>query len=284
MGDIGVYSTRSLDARGLRRADLRRAVESGALHRVRRGWYAVPNARPEIVAAARIGGRLTCLDALRHHGVWSLPSGGLHVRVSSGVSLGRVAAGVHIHWRPERLEPGLDDPAEALRMAASCVDLRQLVIAADSVANSRVLSPSQLRDVLDATPRGRRARALHDPAAESGIETMLRLALRRHRLHVRSQVNIPGVGRVDFVIGQRLVVEADGFEWHGGRDAFERDRSRDRELVRRGHVVLRSSYRQIVDDLDLVVRAILDVVRRRDHLWRAVHRAQLSESGYFVDL
>jgi len=97
-------------------------------------------------------------------------------------------------------------------------------------------------------------------------------------------VVIPGVGRVDFLIGERLVVEADGYEWHASREAFERDRERDRELVRRGYVVVRASYRQVLDDLDAVILAILDVVRRRDHHWRAVHRAQLSAGGYLVDV
>lgn len=278
----GLLSRRMLQDRGLSDTAIRRAVDAGTLRRVRRGWYALPSAPAETVAAARIGGRLTCLDALRWHGVWTLPADALHVRVSSGTSLGRTD-GARIHWTSERIEPGIDDVADALRMAASCIDLRQLVIAVDSIANRRLLGEEQLDAILGATARGRAARVLHDPAAESGIETILRLALRRHRIRVRSQVGIPEVGRVDFLIGQRLVVEADGFEWHGGRDAFERDRDRDRELVRRGYVVMRPSYRRLVNDIDVVVEAILTVVRRRDHRWRVVHRRQLSESGYLVD-
>src|SRR5690606_29569534 len=118
-----------------------------------------------------------------------------------------------------------------------------------------------LRALLHATARGRRVLALHDPAAESGIETLVRLALRRHRIRARSQVTIPGVGRVDFLIGDRLVIEADGFEWHGSREAFERDRDRDRELVRRGFVVIRLSYARVMGDLDGAMLAVLDVVR-----------------------
>src|SRR3546814_9517071 len=62
----------------------------------------------------------------------------------------------------------------------------------------------------------------------------------------------------------RLVIEADGYDWHGGRVEFERDRERDRELVRRGYIVIRASYRQVTTDLDAVVSAALDVIRRRD--------------------
>lgn len=112
---------------------------------------------------------------------------------------------------------------------------------------------------------------------------MVRLAFRRHRLRLRSQVVIPTVGRVDFIIGDRLIIEADGYEWHADPARFERDRARDRELVRRGYAVIRVTYRQAHDDIDEVTRAVLDVVRRRDHRWRAAHRSQLSAWGYLVD-
>src|SRR5690606_16212758 len=102
-----------------------------------------------------------------------------------------------------------------------------------------------------------------DPAAESGIETLVRLALRRHRIRSRSQVVIAGVGRVDLLVGERLVIEVDGYRWHGDRAAFEADRDRDRELVRRGYVVLRPSYERVTTDLDRVMVAVLDIVRRR---------------------
>lgn len=279
----GLYSTRLLRANGLTKHDVRRAVAAGTLTRPRRGWYATGTTPPEVITAARVGGRLTCLGALRLHGAWTLDEPELHVRVADGVAIGRVGR-VHVHWTPQRIGPGVDTVAEALRSAITCADLRSLVIAIDSLANRGILGTTELRAVLDTTSRGRRAWALHDPAAESGIETLVRLGLRRHRIRVATQVSIAGVGRVDFLVGQRLVIEADGYDWHGDRVAFERDRERDRELVRRGYVVIRASYRQVTTDLDAVIVAVLAVVRRRDHQWRAVHRTELSESGYLVDV
>jgi very-short-patch-repair endonuclease len=44
---------------------------------------------------------------------------------------------------------------------------------------------------------------------------------------------------------QRLVVELDGFETHGTRDAFERDRARDRQLLAAGWRVARITKRQL---------------------------------------
>lgn len=279
----GLFSTRHLRASGLRRADIRRALEGGALARVRRGWYCVPSAPPEVVTAGRVGGRLTCLAALRMHGAWILDIDAAHVRVADGVSVIH-QPGIRIHWTSERVGPGLDSVEEALTAAVACVDFRALVVVADSLANRGILTPVRLQAVLGITPRGRRVLAVHDPKAESGIETLVRLALRRHRIRARSQVVIPGVGRVDFLIGDRLVIEADGYDWHGGREEFERDRERDRELVRRGYIVIRASYRQVTTNLDEVINSALDVIRRREHRWRAIHRTQLSESGYLIDL
>lgn len=279
----GLHSTRELRAAGFRTRDIRGAVVSGALQRPRRGWYATPGTPPDLVTACRVGGRLTCLGALRLHGCWVPGVFGVHVRVADGIEVTRIA-GSRLHWSTARVGPGLDSPEEALSTAADCLSLRELVIVADSLSNRSILSMPSIARALTRTPRGRRALELVDPRAESGIETMLRLALRRLRVRVRSQVVVPGVGRVDFLIGERLVIEADGYEWHADRDAFERDRARDREFVGRGYLVLRVTYRQAHDDLDAVTVAVLGIVRRRDHRWRAIHRSQLSSWGHFVDL
>jgi very-short-patch-repair endonuclease len=217
------------------------------------------------------------------HGCWVPESVGIHTRVADGVAVAPVP-GVRIHWTPERVGPGVDGVEDALACAVICSDLRALVVVIDSLANRRMIAPWRLRGILATTPRGRQALGLHDPRAESGIETLVRLGLRRHRLRARSQVTISGVGRVDLLIGERLVIEADGYEWHADRATFERDRERDRELVRRGYVVIRASYAQVMHDLDAIMLAVLDVIRRRDHRWRAVHRSQLSERGYLINL
>jgi very-short-patch-repair endonuclease len=47
---------------------------------------------------------------------------------------------------------------------------------------------------------------------------------------------------------QRLIVEVDGFAYHAGRRAFERDRARDARLTASGYRVLRVTYRQIVEE------------------------------------
>ena len=113
--------------------------------------------------------------------------------------------------------------------------------------------------------------ALADGRAQSGLETLARLRLRSRGLKIRVQVTIPPVGRVDLLVGDRLVIELDGDEWHSTREQREEDRRRDSALVARGYLVMRAGYHRVLDDWDAFEREVLAVVRRREHRWRAVH-------------
>ena len=48
--------------------------------------------------------------------------------------------------------------------------------------------------------------------------------------------------------GANLIVELDGAATHNTRDAFERDRARDRRAVASGHRVVRITWRQLHED------------------------------------
>ena len=54
----------------------------------------------------------------------------------------------------------------------------------------------------------------------------------------------------------RLVVELDGWQAHGTRDAFERDRRRDRALTLAGYRVLRFTWREVVHEGHVVAAGI----------------------------
>jgi very-short-patch-repair endonuclease len=62
---------------------------------------------------------------------------------------------------------------------------------------------------------------------------------------------------------QRLVVELDGFEFHGTRRAFSRDRHRDAVLAAAGLHVLRLGWHEVVDEPSLGVAAVSRWLRRR---------------------
>jgi very-short-patch-repair endonuclease len=265
-----VMTTSHLLRLGYTRADLDRALGDGRLTRIRRGWWALPDADPSMVTAVRAGGRLGCVSLLALRGVWSPDDGRVHVRVARGATV-RASPGVVLHWTKEPLarEIALDEANDAMACAVRCLDLRHLVAAADSAANTGLIDTPTMELMLSASARGRRVLTLWDPRAESGLETYVRLALRSARFPVRSQVVIAGIGRVDLPVGDRLVIELDGAAWHGGIADFERDRARDRALIARGYVVMRATYRQVMFELPAIIEQIRTLVRRREHRWRA---------------
>ena len=125
-------------------------------------------------------------------------------------------------------------------------------------AKARRMIPRELHHLLARTDR----------RAESAAESLVRQRLHAARLRLRSQVRIQGVGRVDFLVGRRLIVEVDGHEHHSSPEDMARDRRRDRRAMLRGYLVIRITWRMIADDWDTVQRDILALVRSRQHLRR----------------
>jgi very-short-patch-repair endonuclease len=173
-------------------------------------------------------------------------------------------------------DSAVDGVKASLAHYIRCASTESAVVALDSALNGTstgtpLISRADLAEILSTLP-GKYAglAALVDANAQSGLETLARLHLRSKRLRVRTQVQIAGVGRVDVLIGDRLVLELDSRLHHLG-DGYETDRARDLELFRQGFVVLRVSYRTVLYDWKSVEDAILMAVRRADHLRRAVH-------------
>ena len=274
----GLAATFELYEGGFTRNDIRRAVSRGALLRVRQGWYAPPGIQPELIQAARVGGRLTCLSGIRSHGLWTYPTTSLHVAVTEHACrlrqptdmrkrLDRSAA-VRTHWRQD--EPSgsrlLLDPVECLSDLLRCQHPEVAISAADSALHQGVVALPQWLGLLAQLPKALvRLLPAPDARSESGIESLTRIRLAKYRLPIRSQVNIPGVGRVDFLIGERLVVEVDGAEYHTDPVQFEADRRRDAVLSRLNYRVLRFSYRQVMFRWHEVEAAVLAAVIRGDH-------------------
>jgi very-short-patch-repair endonuclease len=61
-----------------------------------------------------------------------------------------------------------------------------------------------------------------------------------------------------------LILEVDGHQWHGHRQAFERDRARDQKLVAAGYAVVRVTWRQLTERPLVVVAVIAKALARRD--------------------
>jgi very-short-patch-repair endonuclease len=68
---------------------------------------------------------------------------------------------------------------------------------------------------------------------------------------------VAGVGRIDIAFPDlKLAIEVDGRAWHVADDRFQRDRSRQNELVRRGWTVLRFTWADLVTRPQHVVLTI----------------------------
>lgn len=284
----GVASTSALVALGARLTAINDAVERGSVLRLRRGWVALPDGPPDVIQAVRVGGRLSCLSVLRRERVWCATDSRLHVRVAPAahnlssphdrrIPLGRperFGIALHRSHRADLPEPEgpVDSFAWALLHAITCQPRDDAVVTLDSALHSGRVSRTGLEFLTVRLPAKYRALLeLTDPGAASGLETKARLGLNRYNIPYRSQVQIPGAGRVDILIGDRLVLEVDGREWHSGAAAYARDRSRDLALIECGCLALRLSYDQVMGEWPRVIAVIRRLVARQEHRWSPRH-------------
>ncbi len=257
---LGASWWRALILAGVTDGDLRGAVRRGQVLALGGGTYALPDAAPDAVVAARLRGRLTCWSAAKRHGFDLLREPRLpHVVVPRNHAVDTKDAVVHRATAPGRtpVVPVLHALVAVLR----CLETLDAVVVVDSALRQGAVR----RRALDSQLRGpgsveaRRRLGLSDARSGSVIETVARLALRQAGLSVDCQVVVPGVGRVDLVVDGWLVVELDGFTYHADRDRYRNDRRRTNALVVRGYRVLRFSYEDVMFRLTDVVAHVVAV-------------------------
>ncbi|WP_144659283.1 DUF559 domain-containing protein [Paenarthrobacter nicotinovorans] len=87
----GAATAKSLYAAGFTRRDLAKAISGGAVFRLHRGVYVSRKAAPDVVAAFRANGKLTCVSAARFYRLWTLNSDkDLHLSCGTGLARHRV--------------------------------------------------------------------------------------------------------------------------------------------------------------------------------------------------
>jgi very-short-patch-repair endonuclease len=270
--ELGGVARRGTLLRLVARVDLERAVAAGDVVRDARGRYALPDADPGLRVAARLGGVLSLTSAAQVHGwavktVPDLP----HVTVSRSRKMGHVSD-AHVHFGELSAADTVDGVAGVEVTLAQCLRMLpfdEALAVADSALREG-LDPGVLRAVGE-TARGPGSRQMlrvareASPRAANPFESVLRaLALEVAGLAVRPQVTIrePGlVARPDLVDERlRIVLEADSFEWHGGRGALARDARRYNLLAVNGWLVLRFAWEQVMHDPDYVLRTLVAAV------------------------
>lgn len=265
----GIVHRSVLLAAGASPRALRTAVARGDLQRIRRSWLATRAAPPDLRAAASSTARLACVSAARHRGWWMPPGADdrLHLHVLPHAEAPRADAVVH--WTspivPASRTTLIESIEDTLDHVAACADPETAVVLWESACRLEALTPAELARVRwrSASARGLCAEVsgLHD----SGLETIFAVRMRPLGLALRFQVPVAG-RRVDALIGERLVVQLDGFAFHSTSADRTRDVAHDRELVARGYTVLRFTYVEVLHRWPVVERAIGRAIAQGAHL------------------
>jgi very-short-patch-repair endonuclease len=263
------------------------AVRCGDLHRIFRGAYALGYPTHDGDQSRLRAAALACgADAVISHRsaaalLGLLDKGPAVIDVIAPPSRGRKIDGIRFHRvRTPRLnEVGTVDGIPCTSPARTLVDLAGMVGdwtlrgAFERAAQRRLLDIAAIEASMDPGRRGVGSlRALVEewrraaPAAKKGrlkspLEAkVLPLLLRRDlpTPHLNAPVEIAeGRIEVDFLWPEdRFVVEADSRDFHGTAVAFERDRWRDRELMRAGYSTLRVTHREAETEAEAVVDTI----------------------------
>lgn len=257
----GISHTSDIRAAGFTVHDVAGAVAAGALQRVRRSWIAVPECDARRIAAATVGGRVTCVSAAALRGFW-LPASAVHdkTHVSVPGTASRIdAAMVRVHWgtgpaptgRSEHEDPILN----VLFHVAHCLPERDALAVWESAVRQKAVPADVLGLVAWRSSRAAALAAVVSTLSDSGLETRFVDGLRRAGISVRQQVWIDG-HPVDGLIGRSLVTQIDGFAHHSRAADRRRDLEADARLVMRGYVVLRFDYHQVLFQWDRVLETI----------------------------
>lgn len=266
-GQHGLVTRRQALAGGVGAGAIRDRLRRGSLHPEHRGVYLVGHpVRPSLArehAAVLACGERVLVAGHSAAALWRLPAEaapdavqvlavGRHVRSRPGIEVRRAERlssadvrrieGIPVtspartivdlagRVTPEGLER-LVHEAQVLRLASPRAVAAALV-RAGAVAGARTL-----RALLESGSRG---------ATRSEAERVLRRLVSAAGLPQPAINARLGPYEVDALwSGERLVVEVDGFRFHGTRRAFERDRRRDAELQAAGYRVVRFTWRQL---------------------------------------
>jgi hypothetical protein len=256
----GVVSAAQLHEIGFDEAAIRRRVAAGRLHRLYRGVYAVGhtivNREGRWLAAVLACGDGAALSHRTAAALWGIrPTASARIDVTvprtSGV---RSSSAIVVHRPRQPAETTRLDgipvttPGQTLADLATALPRRQLEKAVE-MAEVRRLHVAPPRD--HAGLQRLRQAAVHAlPATtRSPLEDAFLELCDNHGIP-RPLVNTVVEGyEVDFCWPElRLIVETDGFEHHGTRAAFERDRARDARLTARGWRVVRLTDAQVRND------------------------------------
>lgn len=267
----GALRRRDLALDRTSRRALRDLVEEGAV--VERGGVVfAPGTDWPLIACRMLGGLLTCHSALAYYSLPELPHPGtVHVAIPSSRGRVRPLAGVVVHREPARWPPGMSPPVAPPRLLVArmlrCAEETPAVVVADAALRRGLVSRAELAAMLRSNrsggPLGHRRLARCREKARSPIESIARLELEDAGHSVEVGVDVPGVGEVDMLVDDRLLLETDGYQFHSSKGDWANDRRREQRLIAQGRLWVRLTYDDVMSGRTIpIVEAALSGLRR----------------------
>ena len=258
-----VARTQTLLRAGFSDRDIRKAVASGQVRRLRHGVLALPGAPSDFVTAVLGNGLLTCASGAAHRGLWLLHQPEkVHLLCRHG---GPPNAVVH---RESLVAHGTAEPVtsitDILVHGLRCLPEVEATVMVESAVRQGVTTLPYLRQRLPGNRNGaaRKVLDLVDGTADSPIEVVARLLFRAEGIYTQTQVELPGIGFVDFLLEGFLIVEIDGRS-HLEPRQVKKDRFRNNASTLSGYAVLRYGYADVVYNPQKVVAEVWQVLRGR---------------------
>lgn len=260
----GVARTGQFLAAGFTRADIKRLAGAG-VRQPRRGIHLHPQAKPELVAAIRQNAKVSCASAATHYGLWLRdPPPQHHLACDHGHGRGFIRhRSIRFDAHPVLPLVGVEDvvlhamgclpPPASTALAISAIRLHHIPLE---------LLKEQLKGSDKSGPALAALRQL-EVRCESIVEVDARHLLKEHGISFEQQVQLEGIGRVDFLVEGFLIVEMDSFEYHSDRKAMLRDRERDNAATLRGFATLRYMPEVIWFEPERMISEIRAVLERK---------------------
>jgi very-short-patch-repair endonuclease/predicted transcriptional regulator of viral defense system len=282
---LALITTPQLHAAGVRRGSIEWRLASGTLHPRHRGVYLVghgiaPPGAIELAGVLACGERafVSHRSAAALFGLVAVSGQGVDVTVARRRCRSRDGLRVHRveslsrEDRSDRRGIPVTAPARTLIDFASTTGAEEAERAIAEALALKLVTEPQLRSAIERAPgRAGVARVqtiIGQPGGpkrtrSGGERAMLRL-IRAAQLPT-PRTNYPVAGySADFCWpDQHLIVELDGFDFHSGRGALERDHRRDIVHKNAGYEVLRFTARQLAEEPLLVITTIARALDRR---------------------
>ena len=282
---LALITTLQLHIAGVGRGAVRRRLENGTLHRRYRGVYLVGHPIP-LPGAHELGAVLACGERafISHRsaaGLWGLARAPLGDAEITVVDRGcRSRTGLRVHRvetlaAPDRAHKRgipVTSPARTIVDFAATADSGELEHAITEAYANNLTDERQILAAIERVPNHAGAALLRATLRQpggpqrtrsDGERAMLRLIRAAGLPAPRTNIVIAGFN-ADFVWPEeRLIVEVDGYPFHGHRAAFERDHRRDIVHKNAGYEVFRFTMRQLEEEPLYVAAVIARALDRR---------------------